>query len=380
MIRPGQRLDKKAPSMQPAGTPHLSVVMMAYGDLRFLDEAVDSILRQDYRDFEFILVDDAAEQPDVFERLALRDPRIQVISYDQNLGPAAAANRGIAVARGDIIARLDADDVAEPSRLGRLLAAFAVDPQIGMIGSWFTRIDEHNYELEVVRTPTSDLELRWLFLFHNPFCHSSIAFRKAVFDAAGCYNENANVRASEDADLWYRMITLCRVGCLPCVLVRYRVNPRGLSAANPPNWRLRTEASRRLLWRSLGVSYTPEIIADLVQFVSGWDVGGIDRRRQVYARILELLRKFAQAKAPFGRAGDRSDMQRMKNTLIGRVLSDSTIGPVAWTECCWLAWRIDRIAALKGMGRRVFNSWNVATKMLWSIVCGAVRRFWRSRV
>ena len=94
--------------------------MTVYNDMRFLDAAVDSILRQEFRDLELIIVDDGTGQDAIFDALARRDPRIRIVVNPANLGTAEAANRGIEVARGDIIARLDADDVAEPARkIGR---------------------------------------------------------------------------------------------------------------------------------------------------------------------------------------------------------------------------------------------------------------------
>lgn len=79
----------------------VSVVMTVSCDLRFLDEAVESILRQDFRDFEFIIVDDGTGEHALFRRLAEHDPRIRVLTNTTNLGAAAAANRGIAASHGD---------------------------------------------------------------------------------------------------------------------------------------------------------------------------------------------------------------------------------------------------------------------------------------
>ena len=90
--------------------------MTVHNDLRFLDAAVESILVQDFKDLELIIVDDGTHQGAVMERLVERDPRICLIVNAENLGAAAAANRGIEHARADIIARLDADDIAEPRR------------------------------------------------------------------------------------------------------------------------------------------------------------------------------------------------------------------------------------------------------------------------
>ena len=164
--------------------PQVSVVVTVYRDFRFLDEAVDSILNQEFRDLELVIVDDGNMQPARFEALARRDPRILVVTSPVNIGTAAAANLGIARAKDDIIARLDADDVAEPTRIGQLVIALAENPGLGLIGSSVTLIDEQGRTLGVQPMPETDLEIRWTILFHNPFYHSTVAFRRKFF--RGC--------------------------------------------------------------------------------------------------------------------------------------------------------------------------------------------------
>jgi glycosyltransferase involved in cell wall biosynthesis len=199
--------------------------MTVYNDLRFLDVAVDSILRQEFRDLELVIVDDGTGEDALFKALERRDPRIRIVVNPTNLGTAAAANRGIDTARADIILRLDADDIAEPTRVGRLVAALADDPQLGLIGSWCTLIDEAGQPHRVERMRETDLEIRWTILFHNPFYQSTAAFRRSCFEAAGRYKIEKLI--SEDHYLWFHMLPLCRARNIAEPLVRYRLNPRG---------------------------------------------------------------------------------------------------------------------------------------------------------
>jgi glycosyltransferase involved in cell wall biosynthesis len=99
--------------MSDAASPKVSVVMAAYNDLRFLDPAVESVINQTFDDLELVLVDDHTGQGDIFVRQAARDPRI--LTNDANLGAMEAANRGIRVARGVIIARTQATAAASVS-------------------------------------------------------------------------------------------------------------------------------------------------------------------------------------------------------------------------------------------------------------------------
>lgn len=181
--------------------------MTVYTDQRFLDAAVESILNQEFRDLELVIVDDGTGQDEVFRALARRDPRIRLFSNPTNLGTAAAANRGIEAARGDIILRLDADDIAEPTHVGRLVAALDDDPELGLVGSSVTLIDEADRVVGVARMPETDLEIRWTILFHNPFYHSAVAYRRSCFEAAGRYRIDELV--SQDHYLWFDMLPLC---------------------------------------------------------------------------------------------------------------------------------------------------------------------------
>ena len=163
-------------------------------------------------------------QKAVFDALERRDPRIKIVVNPTNVGTTAAANRGIAAASANIIVRLDADDIAEPGRVRRLVAALDEDPQLGLVGTWCTLIDEAGQLRGVDRMPESDLEIRWTILFRNPLYHSTAAFRRVCFEAAGRYKIDELI--SQDHYLSFQMLPLCRARNIAEPLVRYRMNPR----------------------------------------------------------------------------------------------------------------------------------------------------------
>jgi len=191
--------------------PRASVVMSVYDDLRFLNEAVDSILGHQFEDFEFIIVDDGTGVDGV-RNLRHRDPRVRVLGNERNAGGAAAGNRGIASARSDIIVRLDADDAAEPTRIGRLVVELERDLGLGLIASAVTLVDEEGRPQGVVAPPLTDVLVRFTILFRNPFFHPSVAFRKTCFEAAGGYDEDE--RVSYDHSMWFRMLDVTRAAPL----------------------------------------------------------------------------------------------------------------------------------------------------------------------
>jgi glycosyltransferase involved in cell wall biosynthesis len=314
--------------------------MPVYGDMRFLEAAVESVLTQDFSDFELIIVDDGGRQDAVMAKLSCRDPRIRIVINKDNLGSAAAANRGIEAARADILARLDADDLAESTRLRRLLAALDGDRELGLVGSWFVTMDESGRASETIRLPSADLAIRWCSLFSNPFCQSAIAFRRSCFEAAGRYRPE--LRSMEDYDLWSRMLTVSRGGNIPQALARYRLNSRGLTAKRDRSWDAQIDAVRQPRWDELGVAYDRDTANTLAIFVAGYDIPAVERRAAAYRTLLLLLSRFL-AKQPLERAEDESVARHLVADTIRRIVADRSISYRALFGV-WRSIRLDPIA------------------------------------
>src|SRR5947209_116768 len=319
--------------------PRISVVMTAYNDLRFLDLAVESVLQQDFADFEFIIVDDGTGETAIFESLAQRDPRIRVLVNPENLGTAAAANRGIEEARSGIIVRLDADDICMPGRLAKVVAAFEQDERLGLIGSATEYIDEAGRVVGAQAMPETDLEIRWLILFHCPFWHSTVAFRRSCFEAAGRYRPEKTL--SEDHYLWFDMLPFCRARNFREPLARYRLNPRGLIASNAIKPRNRTHAIREALWGRIGLVYDlydDDVAGDVSRFINGKSIVAPERRFAAYSVMLKVLRAFlksAHAKT------DMADARQLKQRIVTRMLTDLPASREERSQLYRLCWRAD---------------------------------------
>jgi len=350
--------------MSPSGSadaattrPTASVVMTVYRDFRFLDAAVASVLDQEFADFELIIVDDGNGDDTLFEALARRDPRIRIVSMPANVGTAAAANAGIAQARGDIIVRLDADDLAEPSRLGRLLAALAEEPQLGLIGSAVMLIDEDGRPLRVQPMPETDAAIRFTILFHNPFYHSATAFRRDLYESAGRYDVTELI--SQDHHLWFHLLDLCRAKNLAVPLTRYRVNSLGLTALNSANKpRARTHAIRVALWARIGLRYDlhdDRLARAASEFLRGQELA-TETRAAVYRTILKVLAAFLRAHPAFAGSWNADDARRFASALVARILAQLPDDTCSALATCRLCWPIDRRAAMRAFARRLFGT------------------------
>lgn len=319
--------------------------MTVHVDQRFLDAAVDSILCQEFHDLELVVVDDGTGLDAAFQALARRDPRIRIVTSPVNIGPAGAANLGIKAARSDIILRLDSDDIAEPTHVGRLVAALDEDPELGLVGNAVTLIDEAGHVIGAQRMPETDLEIRWTILFHAPFYQSAIAYRRSCFEAAGGYKVDQWI--SHDHYLWFGMLPFCRARNLVEPLTRYRANALGLSARHRRNARNRTHPIREALWARIGLTYDlyDDVFAyELTGFIRG-DTIPVERRAAAYGKLLGVLRVFLAASRPFTRVDDAEAARQLAHGLVARVLASPPLRIKEMLRVCYLCWPLDRRAA-----------------------------------
>lgn len=208
--------------------PAVTVLMAVRNGERFLRETIDSILNQHFDDFEFLVVDDASTDGTQAILRSYRDPRIRVLVNEQHLGLSRSLNRGIGEARGRYIARTDADDISEPERLARQVQLLDGRPDIALVGSCYTIIDEEGRETGRRWVPCDQHEIRWMLQFCNAFAHSAVMLRRQVLNTVGHYDES--LAYAMDYDLWLRIAARGRVGNLNEFLLRWRTSPASLTS------------------------------------------------------------------------------------------------------------------------------------------------------
>lgn len=203
--------------------PEVTVLMAVHNAAPFLREAVDSVLGQTFKDFEFLIIDDGSTDATGELLATYTDTRIRVIRLVENSGLVAALNVGIDESRGDLIARMDGDDICEPRRLELQVAFLRQHPQVLLLGTGFVLIGTDGYPFERVLYPTDDAVLQERLLDGSQFCHPSVMMRPDVVRRLGGYRDVGRGPA-EDYDLWLRIAEQGQIANLPEVLLRYRVH------------------------------------------------------------------------------------------------------------------------------------------------------------
>lgn len=190
-------------------TPYISVVMAVYNGEKYLAEAIESILQQTFRDFEFIIVDDAStdSSAEILQSYQAKDDRIKIIKNEVNSGLGVSLQRGIQCARGELIARMDADDISSLDRFQKQIDYLSAHPEIWIVGGDFITVDEDGAPTSEMIFPKDSELMRWNMLLGSGLIVSNGAamIRKKVFEIIGNFGD---FRAAQDFELWTRLFDL----------------------------------------------------------------------------------------------------------------------------------------------------------------------------
>jgi len=215
-------------------SPKISVVLSVYNEAEGpLRESIESILTQTQSDFEFLIIDDASDQKtaSVLESYRAND-KIRLLKNSENQGLTKSLNRAIREAHGEWIARQDSDDVSLPNRLKLQLDYLKTHPDVILLGTRFLEFSNQTPEGLEPSVPflETDEVIKGALTSFNPFCHSSVIFKKELFLKLGGYNET--FKYAQDYELWVRMLNHGRGANLNEVLVKRRLTENQISSGH----------------------------------------------------------------------------------------------------------------------------------------------------
>lgn len=200
--------------------PKISVILPAYNAEKYIKEALDSILSQTFADFELIVLNDCSQDSTEEIILSYEDPRIVYVKNEENLGVARTLNKGLALAKGEYIARMDADDISLPQRFQKQVEYLDAHGEYGICGCWLQVFSDEG-DGAVVQYAQEDREIRADQLFNSGFAHPGVMLRSHALWQAGEGYDPLYEKA-EDYELWHRMLSVSKGHNLPLPLLRYR--------------------------------------------------------------------------------------------------------------------------------------------------------------
>jgi glycosyltransferase involved in cell wall biosynthesis len=236
----------------PPVLPKISVLMPFRNCEAYLDESIQSILNQTFKDFELILINDAStDQSDAIVHKYLSDPRLRYFPNQKRLGIANNLNFALSIAKGDYVARMDGDDISAPSRLEQQFH-FIQEKNFDLVGTFATIFDSRSLRTSQQTEPEAMEDIRNQIFKRSPIIHSTILAKKAIF---GGFPYRPDYFPTEDHDLFVRLIAAgFRLGNLPRFLYFYRWHPENtfnqhcLGRAKT-HYRIRREMISRYHWK-----------------------------------------------------------------------------------------------------------------------------------
>ena len=214
----------------------ISVVMSTYNETKDdLEKAIKSILNQTFKEFEFLIILDNPQNEvhkNIIMRFKEQDERIKFYINEENIGLAKSLNRGIDLANGKYIARMDADDISMPERLEKEYIFLEKNTDISIVSTNKIIIDENDNELyKASDLVTDDLKIKKTLKFMSIIVHPTVMFRKEDILKIGKYR---NFKASQDYDLWLRAsYEGLKFSIINEYLIKYRVRNNNISNSNP---------------------------------------------------------------------------------------------------------------------------------------------------
>jgi glycosyltransferase involved in cell wall biosynthesis len=203
--------------------PLVSVIIPCFNAELYIDDCLQSIVNQSYNNLEIIVLDDGStdESLTIIQQWVNRDARIKIVKNDQNLKLIKTLNKGLDLCNGKYIARMDADDIALPFRIGHQVNLLESHPQVGITGTFMEMFDEKGNKSKAI-LPLSNERIKAYILTASPFFHPTVLIRKDVLDKYNLKYEENYYRA-EDHALWINLLEHCEGMNSHEILLKYRV-------------------------------------------------------------------------------------------------------------------------------------------------------------
>ncbi len=265
----------------PHAVPLVTVLMPVYNGEKYLREAIESILNQTFTDFEFLIINDGSTDHTEEIILSYNDERIKYVKNETNLRLIATLNKGLDLAKGKYIARMDADDISLPERLEKQVAFMEFNHSIGVLGTWVTTSGlDKNYDILFKKGVAN---IRFELFFHNYLHHPTVMLRSEVLRKSALYYDD--FLHAEDYAFWIKLATHTQIDIYPEILLKYRLHNSNISEVHKDFQLQQTSEIRKLQLLSLGINPSAATFEIYEKFI---DTGAIGHP-QHFKSLMPLL-------------------------------------------------------------------------------------------
>lgn len=236
-------------------SPYISVLMPVYNAERHLASAIKSILSQTFTDFELVLIDDGSKDNSLNIMRGFKDKRIRIIHQEKNLGLIETLNAGLSLCKGKYLARMDADDVAHPSRFQMQKDFLDQNNDYVACGTWYRAFG--NKRSKYFKPFSSDASLKTNLLFNACFNHPTVMMRMEVINKNHLLF-NSNFLHAEDYAFWINLSQYGKFALIEKPLLNYREHAAQVSKMHNSVQHASAEKLRKKYITQLGISFTEE--------------------------------------------------------------------------------------------------------------------------
>ncbi len=236
--------------------PYVTVLMCVYNGQTYLREAILSILNQTFTDFEFLIIDDGSTDGSASIINSFIDPRIYYVSNGENKGLHYSLNRGLELAEGTYIARMDCDDISALTRLEKQVAFMDTHPDISVCGTWVETIGDNAGFVKKYFTDPDDIHAN--LLFNTSLAHPSVLMRKSTLTENNLKYDTSFKYFEEDYNLWVELTRTNKLVNIPEVLFFYRIHRKSVTHMHTEDRKSGVSLIRRKQLEWLGLKPSEE--------------------------------------------------------------------------------------------------------------------------
>jgi glycosyltransferase, family 2 len=272
--------------------PKVTVLLPVYNSDKYIRESIDSIISQSFTDWDMLILNEygsSAACTSIVKEYEQKDSRIKVIQNSKRLGLAESLNLGMREAKGEYIARMDADDISRSDRFAKQVEFLDSHPNVAVVGSY-----QHHFGVDIdwIHAPaTSPEQCKSNTVFFCDLCHSTLMLRKSIFIDNELFYDNNFL--AEDFELWSRVIEFGDIANIPEVLGEYRVGEDNITLEKKS--RLHLESGRivaKTLKRTIGLELSEEESTLFNNWKNDYfEIKDLKEKRKEYSFLKENLEK-----------------------------------------------------------------------------------------